>query len=234
MEKILIDNRESSIFPYLTDLKYEKTNLILGDFMIYYSNNNIICIERKTWKDLWASIIDGRFREQRSRLLEWKNQNNFVIYLIEGSCEENLKTCKSAIHRLSLIYHFMIWFSKDLKESSEYIIWLCNQNNLFKQSSPINDQISELSQSIVKKKKDVKTSNNYLIAFLQSITGISLDIALQIIDNHKSLNDFIEFYKSNENGLEILSNKMYKIKTDKMRKLGKEKAKRIFENLGIL
>jgi ERCC4-type nuclease len=233
MEKIIIDNRETSVFDYLSSIKYERNNLILGDFMIYYPNDKIICIERKTWIDLWASILDGRFREQRSRLIEWKNEHNYVIYLIEGVLEENSKICLNAVHRLSLVYKFSIWFTKNIQDSAEYIIWLCKQNNLFKESSSINDQITNLSHSIIKRKKDAKTSDNYLIALLQSIPGMSLDIVLQIIDNHKSLYEFIDFYKKDD-GFIILSNKTYQTKTNKPRKLGKEKTKKIFEMLGII
>jgi len=234
MNKIIIDNRENAIFPYLSSLPYTKENLILGDYLISYKDGKNLCIERKTWKDLWSSILDGRFREQRSRLLEWKNNDNFVIYLIEGQLEENQDTCRKTVHRLVLVYHFAVWFSENIEDSAKYLKWLCDQNTLFKESSPLQDQISKLSSSIVKKKKDVQTPHHYLIAFLQSISGISFDIATQIIhDGNHDLKSFISFYSQTE-GLALLAEKTYKTKTDKNRKLGKEKAKRILEMIGIL
>ena len=44
-------------------------------------------IERKCINDLSISIIDGRFRDQKSRLIE---SNANVIYIIEGSVKSLL------------------------------------------------------------------------------------------------------------------------------------------------
>lgn len=41
-----------------------------------------VCIERKTWADLSASVVDGRLREQKSRMVE---PGVRYVYAIEGS-----------------------------------------------------------------------------------------------------------------------------------------------------
>ena len=49
--------------------------------MSYESGSKGFLVERKTASDLRASIVDGRFVEQRSRLL----QSGFdVVYIVEG------------------------------------------------------------------------------------------------------------------------------------------------------
>jgi ERCC4-type nuclease len=178
--------------------------------------------------------VDGRFREQRSRLFEWKNEHSHVIYVLEGHAKDvdkNQETCHRSLHRLSLVYGFCVWKTVTIQETADYVVWLSRQETLFQESNPIQDQITNLSQSMVKKKKDVKTSRNYLVAFLQSLSGISYDMADQIADQHQDMNDFIEMLKK-ENA-EHFAKKTYKTKNGKDRKIGKEKSKIIYEILGI-
>lgn len=86
-----IDNREQKLIPFLPD--FEVKQLELGDLIID-SNNHKIIIERKTIPDFNASLKDGRYRNQKLRLLEWKN--NFeenvrkdVIYILEEKYGDN-------------------------------------------------------------------------------------------------------------------------------------------------
>lgn len=237
MKKLTIDYREHTIFPYLSSIDYGKENLILGDYLIRYAVegdiSKDICIERKTWKDLWSSICDGRFREQRSRLFQWKDDHHRVIYLIEGTPDENLEICQKSIHRLMLVYQFTVWFSQNAADSARYIQWLCKQETLFNESSPIDVQISELSQSMVKKKKDIQTAESYLVAFLQSIHGISYKTASQLVEAPiNDLKTFIETYSGVE-GLSLLSNRQIVAQSGKTKALGKDRAKRILDMMGI-
>ena len=71
--KIICDYREHSIYNCLVkkietrknyeNVLVEKTNLNIGDFVI-----GRYIIERKTLSDLASSILDGRYKEQSSRL----------------------------------------------------------------------------------------------------------------------------------------------------------------------
>ena len=71
--KIICDYREHSIYNCLVkkiesrknyeNIVVEKTNLNIGDFVI-----GRYIIERKTLSDLASSILDGRYKEQSSRL----------------------------------------------------------------------------------------------------------------------------------------------------------------------
>ena len=71
-----MDNSE-----YNVEIKSE--SLPLGDIIFEKDKNEIIMIERKTWKDLAASIRDGRYNEQSFRLNECDIHNHNIIYLIE-------------------------------------------------------------------------------------------------------------------------------------------------------
>jgi ERCC4-type nuclease len=50
-----------------------------------------VCVERKRIDDLWASIHDGRFRSQTSRITTHQS-DKVVMYLIAGSIDEFIYT----------------------------------------------------------------------------------------------------------------------------------------------
>jgi len=82
---LFIDNREQKLIPLLPD--FTPKQLELGDIIID-SNNHRVIFERKTIPDFNASLKDGRYRNQKLRLLEWKNNpeenvRKDVIYILE-------------------------------------------------------------------------------------------------------------------------------------------------------
>jgi crossover junction endonuclease MUS81 len=92
---LLIDYREKSLKTYFetfdfTNDKHLKNiilkieNLDLGDIIIKKDEKVILIIERKTLQDLYSSINDGRYKEQKVRL-----KNNYddhqIVYIIEDS-----------------------------------------------------------------------------------------------------------------------------------------------------
>ena len=90
---IYIDIRESKLRELLE--KNEETfitkSLELGDILIEHPNRQIL-IERKTIADFHASITDGRYKNQKLRLLEWRNKEDGrknIIYLFEEKTGDN-------------------------------------------------------------------------------------------------------------------------------------------------
>jgi len=88
---LFIDNREQKLIPLLPD--FTPKQLELGDIIIDSTNHKVI-IERKTIVDFNASLKDGRYRNQKLRLLEWKNtlEENVrkdVIYILEEKYGDN-------------------------------------------------------------------------------------------------------------------------------------------------
>ena len=90
--KLKIDYREGKLKNLLDGEEFSLENLAIGDIEITDGTTTFI-IERKTWQDLSSSIKDSRFREQRSRLLLWQNENinNKIMYFIEGKYDHNYK-----------------------------------------------------------------------------------------------------------------------------------------------
>ena len=97
---LILDSREVKLIEFIkskspNDFKipYSTENLQIGDIIIKHTIDNItysLIIERKCVTDMIASIKDGRYKEQKIRLLaELANSPNTIItYLLEGSISE--------------------------------------------------------------------------------------------------------------------------------------------------
>jgi len=105
--ELIIDNRES-IKDYFKDKNYVTfKNLELGDYVYKYNGEIVLIIERKTVEDYAASIKDGRYREQKQRLLANYDKNK-ILYLVEGDLTKNNKSFKFNKVNNYTIYSSMI------------------------------------------------------------------------------------------------------------------------------
>jgi len=131
------------------DLKISQENLPLGDVILTDENQkDLIIIERKSIKDLTASIKDGRYEEQSYRLNGIDFPNHDIIYLIEGDINKfnmfkdkntmNNNTIYSAMVSLNYYKGFSVFRSMSIEESA-FII--CNM------AYKINKSIKEGRQS---------------------------------------------------------------------------------------
>ena len=92
MSVFFVDNRERQLLPLLTltDPSSQVLALPVGDIWIGLEGDSVakggLVIERKTIRDLEASVLDGRYREQRNRLLAFcQEKGAHPMYLLEGS-----------------------------------------------------------------------------------------------------------------------------------------------------
>ena len=112
MEAWIIDTREREFIVRCPEVATR--TLPVGDIWIGLSGEDArpggLVIERKTAADLEASVLDGRYREQRTRLLTYCKQTGArPLYIIEGDLDRmqgrfTETTLKKFIHRLQLRY----------------------------------------------------------------------------------------------------------------------------------
>ncbi|MGB1697303.1 MAG: ERCC4 domain-containing protein, partial [Thermoplasmatota archaeon] len=92
--KVIADNREQAggVVRALHELgvKLETRNLDIGDFVL----SDRIVVERKTWSDLLASLVDGRLFEQLKALQSYPKP----ILLLEGPMEGGRGVSMEALH----------------------------------------------------------------------------------------------------------------------------------------
>ena len=101
-------------------------NLDIGDFLITDNENNIlIIIERKKYADLSASIKDGRYKEQKERLIHSIPYKVRKIYLLEGNNMKDfqfpLKTFESVIINTMIRDGIFVFMSKNTDETVNFI-----------------------------------------------------------------------------------------------------------------
>lgn len=85
--RVYIDDRESWRRDLTEHPKYSEIvksqRLDDADIQVWYGEQLVVMIERKTVDDLCGSIKDGRFVNQRSKLIH-KYDKSRILYLIEG------------------------------------------------------------------------------------------------------------------------------------------------------
>lgn len=84
---LVLDVREHGLAAALTALgvTYTSAQLDVGDFMIQTATGEpLLVAERKSHVDFAASNQDGRYREQRARLMAVRGGGVAVLYILEG------------------------------------------------------------------------------------------------------------------------------------------------------
>ena len=142
--KIVIDDRERDLYQCLyafihsqtkpIPIQLEKETLPLGDISIRRDEDDKewVLLERKTLKDLVASIKDGRYEEQSYRLMH-STPSDFqlhnICYIIEGP----LNTIRNPIERkmilgaMSSLYFFkgfQVMRTSSVEDTAEWITTL--------------------------------------------------------------------------------------------------------------
>lgn len=246
---IVIDSRENSLKSMFVDknINHSIEYLDLGDIILKRNCEVIVIIERKTTEDLYSSIQDGRFRDQKYRLKQ-NFKDNQIMYIIEGGISET--QCKYRKNYKSIIYGSILncMYRDNLK-----VLKTCNLNETFEtilnlakkidKNPEFFDKDNDCANSIPKmnfedtiklKKKDNLTPEKCSLIQLCQIPGVSLGIGSVILEKYKSLSNLIlEYNKINDNKESevLLENIKYKVKNDKERRVGPTVSKRIYEFL---
>jgi ERCC4-type nuclease len=227
-----IDYREREIVDILksktTDINYSVNNLQIGDFVLKDDNGSIFyIIERKSIKDLCSSITDGRFREQKQRLLDSTNDSSKIVYILEGTKKSGtvgigklpMSTIDSAIMNLSFKHNYKVIFSDSVENTLDQVLLLSKKIS--------TDELSTLTSTFNPVKKVDKL--NIFINQLCVIQGVSLNIANKIYEKYKSMYELTNAYhviESTDRPL-LLADIMV---TDK-RKLGKALSTKIYNGI---
>ena len=195
-------------------------------------------IERKSIKDLCASITDGRFREQKRRLFDSVKDSSRITYIIEGirkiqvleGVEKQNILSQNIISGsiLNLIYkhNYRVVQTENKLDTFNNILLLYKKfkNGDFKQD--INTQTVELVT------KSKKISENKLINQLCLISGVSSKTADVVINEMKftSIQDIITSYlsKSSEKEKEEMLCNIIIDNSKKIRKVGNALSKKIY------
>jgi crossover junction endonuclease MUS81 len=233
-----IDYREHDIiklFENEKDINTKVSNLIIGDFVIKNEiGETLFVIERKSIKDLCASITDGRFKEQKNRLLESIQDPNKIVYIIEGKKSEAFihgsspgvtkKSINSSILNLIFKHNYRVIFTESKQDTVDNLLLLCAKIKESKLELNTNTNVIKII------KKSDKINDNIFINMLSVIPGVSAKIAIKIHEKFDTLNLLLLAYNNlpNENDKKKM---LSDILVSTNRKVGKATSEKIYYSL---
>lgn len=151
--EIIVDDREQKVIPYFNgftmppNITFKVSRVNHGDYSVLYRDYILFIIERKTWKDLAASLRDGR-KENTKKLLKIREDTGCqIIYLIEGNPIPRstakfgrvpYKALRSHLDHLAFRDGIHMVYSKDKKNTVDRIVELV-KNYLTIIPSPLLD-----------------------------------------------------------------------------------------------
>ena len=240
--QFIIDNRERKIIENISKLipdKYQLQNLELGDFVFEIDNIPFLTIERKTVQDLASSIKDGRYKEQKIRLLseKEKNKNLKIILLIEGNINTKTggipsTTFHSVVINSMIRDGIFVLITKNIEETCNTLVKIYKliEKNKSEFINPVisNSSSADYASCLKKNKKENLTPTVCYINQLSQIPGVSTTIASRIVEKFPTMMDLIRELEIEE-GDTIEELKF----GSSQRKIGKVVAKRIYEYLCV-
>lgn len=173
---ILLDTREHGLIPLLPTVQVQQ--LPVGDVWIQHEDSTVLIIERKTTADFEASFLDGRYREQRTRLLATcAEQKAKALYILEGGLDGKTRSLQrpalqKLIHRLLLRYGVAVWSTRDLEDTAKTLTLLADQ---VKEDPKVfeGEQVSYTDVMHTTKKANRDDPKAFAIAALQGCPGVS-------------------------------------------------------------
>lgn len=187
----VVDTRERDLIPLLSP--WPVRTLPVGDIWIGLSGEEVmlggVVIERKTTDDLEASIMDGRYREQRTRLTTYCQQRGArPLYVIEGLMDRlwgklTQETLQKYLNRLTLRYGVAVIHTENLTATAKLCQILASQISaepaVFVTTDPAS--LTYSSTVSVSKKANKEDPKNFAACALQGCPGVSSAVALSIL-----------------------------------------------------
>ncbi len=181
---ILLDTREHGLIGLLSNPQQQ---LPVGDaWILDGSGNPLVVVERKTTADFEASFLDGRYREQRTRLLAFCAEKKArPLYILEGGLDGRRRSLERSalqklVHRLMLRYGVAVWQTKDLEDTAATLGLLATQ---VKDDAKVfeAETLSYTDVNKITKKENKNNWRAFTIACLQQCPGVSSKIANNIV-----------------------------------------------------
>ena len=229
---LYIDTREKKLLPYI-QCEYIEKQLDLGDIFIDSSSYKLM-IERKTISDFNASLRDGRYRNQKLRLLEWRDTDitmKRVIYILETNGDTKDSAYWGAVINASLRDNIIVIQSDNTKKTAEIIDDIKKKvdDNKFENLKITRNEIY-LEGCNNNKKGDYSNPATFYLGALTLIPGISKNISAEIVQRFPTLILLIDEIKKNLTNTELKMKKRLQFLSDikiNERRLGDKLAEKI-------
>lgn len=186
-----VDTRERDLIPLLSP--WPVKTLPVGDIWIGLSGEEVapggLVIERKATDDLEASILDGRYREQRTRLTTYCQQRGArPLYIIEGPMDRmwgklTEETLRKYLNRLMLRYGVAVLHTDGLEDTAKACKVLAAQIADDPKVFVLTDAatVGYTSTVAISKKENRENPRNFACAALQGCPGVSAAAAEAVL-----------------------------------------------------
>lgn len=237
----IIDNREHSLIEdvnVMNDISFTVESLDLADIDIRGTSGQRFLFERKSIKDLASSLNDGRFKDQKDRLLGVLEREPLtaIAYIIEGGMRGSdddriqgritLGMLKSLLYTIQLKYRIPIIYTINVKDTSRWIRgfvkYLIKKPDFCPVGSGSNAGCSSYKTLMPAPFQNrSRDAQSMYIAMLTVIPGVSHKIASGIIDNIGNPFDITNKYTRDE----------FKVKIDTIQINGRRMSQKVREQL---
>ena len=200
---IWIDYREKLLLrlqPTIKDISPSVGDIWIGDMSGTDLLAGGVILERKTGADLEASIIDGRYSEQRGRLLAYANQHKVAIgYVIEGILDRlDARLTESALlkHLTRLQFHHRIPVIQTASPQETLRIAALIEEQWIKDKGQFSWQSGAGSSSTPVAASYVKAAcrdspEAFMLGVLTQCRGVSEAVARQILGKYNGLTELL-------------------------------------------
>jgi crossover junction endonuclease MUS81 len=205
--EIIIDSREVELLRILPETLAVKT-LDVGDIQFRHNGKDVLLLERKTVADLAASIKDGRYHEQKARLLGLGDEQK-IGYLIEGRipskgvCGIGESTILSAIVNTFVRDRITVFRTFSIDETAKFLLKMGEKIGEFGLSSEKTPETREEIETkylntISRVKKANMTHEMCYRSQLCQIPGVSANMAKRISKEYPSMEKLMNAYRNLE------------------------------------
>lgn len=222
---MILDVRERELSFRLPS--WQKKQLSVGDAWIGLSGEEIapggVVVERKSADDLEASILDGRYREQRTRLLAYAAELRArPLYIIEGDLDRlygrlQKKALLKYLTRLSLRYGVGILQTSCLDETAELLRILQEQ---YEEDKTVFQAQTLSYTDVVSSSRKTNRAENLFSLMIQQCPGVSAKVAAALVSHFQT---FSRLFSADEKSIAEVKNGG--------RRIGPAVAKRLYEVL---
>lgn len=194
--KIVIDHREKRLISATRELaptaNIEVRDLPLGDMVVENGDGQALAvIERKTPRDLAASIRDGRYSDQAERLAALALPAHHVYFVIEGHIRDyepekygrpvTKDALRSALVRLGYDRGFSIQQTASCLETAEWLVHFANRVATMAPSVETGYRGGQHAR------KSRATAGGVFQLMLEQIPGVGTRTAEAIVANHANI-----------------------------------------------
>jgi ERCC4-type nuclease len=187
--QLIVDVREKALMSELTNLgaSFTATALDVGDVAIQDAEGApLLVAERKSLADFAASNSDGRYREQRARLMALRGGGTPVVYFLEGrwrgdptalhgfrTTEDLLKRLTS---RLTLRYGLPVIMTADIRDTAQWCMLLMRQLaedvSVFSHEAAFATAMGGFTEAISAVKRSNRGAESVATGMLSAVAGL--------------------------------------------------------------